>query len=153
MSSSSDQGQVQNHFNQPRREFKQKSAYPLENLLKNINTGIRTHWSLRNFCASLSFFSHVEAKQFVEALVRSKARLVAKGYNQEEGIDFDEIFVPIVRVESIYVTLHLYLTWASNYFRWISNVLSYITFFVKKSMLSNPLVLKSLNLQIIFQAS
>ena len=34
-------------------------------------------------------------------VVRNKARLVAKGYAQEEGIDFDETFAPITRLESI----------------------------------------------------
>ncbi|KAH9670992.1 CCHC-type domain-containing protein [Citrus sinensis] len=34
-------------------------------------------------------------------VVRNKARLVAQGYNQEEGIDFDETFAPVARLESI----------------------------------------------------
>ncbi|KAK6147692.1 hypothetical protein DH2020_018604 [Rehmannia glutinosa] len=34
-------------------------------------------------------------------VVRNKARLVAKGYCQEEGIDFDETFAPVARLEAI----------------------------------------------------
>ena len=33
--------------------------------------------------------------------VRNKVRLVAQRYNQEERIDFDETFKPVVRLESI----------------------------------------------------
>ena len=32
---------------------------------------------------------------------RKKARLVAKGFSQVEGLDFDEIFSPVVRFESV----------------------------------------------------
>ncbi|GJS52531.1 retrovirus-related pol polyprotein from transposon TNT 1-94 [Tanacetum coccineum] len=32
---------------------------------------------------------------------RNKARLVAQGYNQQEGIDYDETYAPIARLESI----------------------------------------------------
>ncbi|KAH9750255.1 hypothetical protein KPL71_013814 [Citrus sinensis] len=38
-------------------------------------------------------------------VVRKKARLVAQGYNQEEGIDFDETFAPVARLESIRMLL------------------------------------------------
>ncbi|KAI0508036.1 hypothetical protein KFK09_014170 [Dendrobium nobile] len=34
-------------------------------------------------------------------VVRNKARLVAKGYNQIEGIDFEETFAPVARLEAI----------------------------------------------------
>nr|GEX52170.1 retrovirus-related Pol polyprotein from transposon TNT 1-94 [Tanacetum cinerariifolium] len=34
-------------------------------------------------------------------VIRNKCRLVAKGYGQEEGIDFEESFVPVARLEAV----------------------------------------------------
>nr|GEV29341.1 hypothetical protein [Tanacetum cinerariifolium] len=44
-----------------------------------------------------------------EIVVRNKARLVAQGHRQEEGIDYDEFFAPVARIEAI----RLFLAFAS----------------------------------------
>ncbi|KAJ9536418.1 hypothetical protein OSB04_un000410 [Centaurea solstitialis] len=38
-------------------------------------------------------------------VIRNKARLVAQGYRQEEGIDYDETFAPVARLEAIRLCL------------------------------------------------
>ena len=38
-------------------------------------------------------------------VTRNKARLVAKGYCQQEGIDYDETFAPVARLEAIRIFL------------------------------------------------
>ncbi|GJU87015.1 retrovirus-related pol polyprotein from transposon TNT 1-94 [Tanacetum coccineum] len=38
-------------------------------------------------------------------ILRNKARLVARGYRQEEGIDFEESFAPVARLEAIRIFL------------------------------------------------
>ncbi|GKD85559.1 retrovirus-related pol polyprotein from transposon TNT 1-94, partial [Tanacetum coccineum] len=36
-----------------------------------------------------------------QTVIRNKARLVAKGYAQEEGVDFEESFAPVARLEAV----------------------------------------------------
>ena len=43
-------------------------------------------------------------------VTRNKARLVAQGYRQEEGIDYDETFAPVARLEAI----RLFLAYAAH---------------------------------------
>ena len=38
-------------------------------------------------------------------VTRNKARLVAKGYSQHKGIDYDETFAPVTRLEAIIIFL------------------------------------------------
>ncbi|GJW22456.1 retrovirus-related pol polyprotein from transposon TNT 1-94 [Tanacetum coccineum] len=49
---------------------------------------------------SLKWIYKVKHDEYGDVL-KNKARLVAKGYRQEEGIDFEESFAPVARIEAI----------------------------------------------------
>jgi hypothetical protein len=40
-------------------------------------------------------------------VVKYKARLVAKGYAQRQGVDYDEVFAPVARMETVHLLLAL----------------------------------------------
>ena len=40
-------------------------------------------------------------------VIKHKARLVAKGYAQQFGVDFDEVYAPVARIETVRVLLAL----------------------------------------------
>ncbi|GJS73764.1 retrovirus-related pol polyprotein from transposon TNT 1-94 [Tanacetum coccineum] len=43
-------------------------------------------------------------KKYEESIfISNKVRLVAKGYHQEEGIDFEESFAPVARLEAVWI--------------------------------------------------
>nr|GEY09706.1 hypothetical protein [Tanacetum cinerariifolium] len=68
--------------------------------LKDPSSGVRpvgTKWVLKN------------KKDERGIVIKNKARLVAQGYTQDEGIDYEEVFAPVARIEAI----RLFLAYAS----------------------------------------
>ncbi|GKB51383.1 putative ribonuclease H-like domain-containing protein [Tanacetum coccineum] len=69
-------------------QFKLQEVWTLVDL-PNRKRAIGTKWVFRN------------KKDERGIVIRNKARLVAQGYTQEEGIDYDEVFAPVARIEAI----------------------------------------------------
>lgn len=46
-------------------------------------------------------------KDITEEVLKYKARIVAKGYVQQQGLDFEEIFAPVTRLETVRMILAL----------------------------------------------
>ncbi|GJV80942.1 retrovirus-related pol polyprotein from transposon TNT 1-94 [Tanacetum coccineum] len=51
---------------------------------------------------NLKWIFKVKLDEYDEVL-KNKARLIAKGYHQEEGIDFEDSFSPVARIEAIHI--------------------------------------------------
>jgi hypothetical protein len=51
-------------------------------------------------------------------VTRNKARLMAKGYSQVEGLDFDETYAPVARLEQFVYYLPMLLTMALSFIKW-----------------------------------
>ncbi|GJX85406.1 putative ribonuclease H-like domain-containing protein [Tanacetum coccineum] len=77
-------------------QFKLQQVWVLVDLPNGAKV-IGTKWVYRN------------KKDERGVVVRNKARLVAQGHRQEEGIDYDEVFAPVARLEAI----RLFLAFAS----------------------------------------
>ncbi|GKD49062.1 retrovirus-related pol polyprotein from transposon TNT 1-94, partial [Tanacetum coccineum] len=100
--------------------------HPLENIIGELDRPVSTRLQLHEqalFCYYDAFLTAVEPKTYKDALTQScwieamqedlnefkrlenKARLMARGYCQEEGIDFEESFAPVVRLKAIRIFL------------------------------------------------
>ncbi|GJU26834.1 putative ribonuclease H-like domain-containing protein [Tanacetum coccineum] len=77
-------------------QFKLLNVWTLVDLPRD-KWAIGTKWVFRN------------KKDERGIVVKNKARLVAQGHTQEEGIDYDEVFAPVARIEAI----RLFLAYAS----------------------------------------
>ncbi|GKE51488.1 putative ribonuclease H-like domain-containing protein, partial [Tanacetum coccineum] len=74
---------------QTRQMTKNLEEYGFVVELPNGKKAIGTKWVYRN------------KKDEKGIVIKNKARLVAQGYTQVEGIDYDEVFAPIARIEEI----------------------------------------------------
>nr|GEZ87793.1 hypothetical protein [Tanacetum cinerariifolium] len=107
--------------------------HPLDNIIDELERPVSTRLKLHEqalFCYYDAFLSSVEPKNYKDALnqaykvtvitlkwiykvkldelggiLKNKARLVACGYRQEEGIDFEESFAPVARLDAIRIFL------------------------------------------------
>nr|GFC83089.1 retrovirus-related Pol polyprotein from transposon TNT 1-94 [Tanacetum cinerariifolium] len=77
-------------------QFKLQEVWTLVEL-SNGKRAIGTKWVFRN------------KKDERDIMIKNKARLVTQGYIQEEGIDDDEVFTLVARIEAI----RLFLAYAS----------------------------------------
>nr|GEX72039.1 retrovirus-related Pol polyprotein from transposon TNT 1-94 [Tanacetum cinerariifolium] len=87
---------VQMRSKEEMKQFKFQNVWVLVDLPEG-KYAIGTKWILKN---------KRDAKGIV---VRNKVRLVAQGHRQEEGIDYDEVFAPLARIEAI----RMFLAFAS----------------------------------------
>nr|GEY40393.1 hypothetical protein [Tanacetum cinerariifolium] len=120
-------------FNQPQVfEYRWTKDHPLEQVCGNPSRPVQTRQQLATYpemCMYALIVSTAEPKNIKEAMadsawieaiqeelhqfdilrdedqtiIRNKARLVAKWYAQEEGIDFEESFAPVARLEEVWI--------------------------------------------------
>ncbi|GKE97491.1 putative ribonuclease H-like domain-containing protein, partial [Tanacetum coccineum] len=93
--------------------------HPLEQIIRDIHSVPQTRRMTKNVWTLMDLLHGKRAigtkwiyknkKDERGIVVMNKARLVAQGYTQEEGIDYDEVFAPVARIEAI----RLFLAYAS----------------------------------------
>ncbi|GJW85842.1 retrovirus-related pol polyprotein from transposon TNT 1-94 [Tanacetum coccineum] len=103
-----------NHDNctQPIHSTSWTDSRPLDNIIGNPSRPVSTRKQLATDvpppdCAmiiALKWIYKVKLDEYGDVL-KNKARLVAKGYSQEEGLNFEESFAPVARLEAIRIFL------------------------------------------------
>nr|GEX88331.1 retrovirus-related Pol polyprotein from transposon TNT 1-94 [Tanacetum cinerariifolium] len=117
-----DPSNIHTYYKPYPHEKKWTKDHPLHKIIPK--SSVRTRGQLANSCLFSCLLSSIEPANVAEALrdtdwnkkyesslvIRNKARLVAVGYSQQEGIDYDETFAPVARIEAI----RLFLAYATH---------------------------------------
>ncbi|GKD69284.1 copia protein [Tanacetum coccineum] len=97
-----------NQSTQPHEHLRKwTDSHLLDNIIGNPSRPVSTRKQLATdamWCFYNSVLSKVKLDEYGDVL-KNKARLVAKGYRQEEGLDFEESFAPVARLEAIRIFL------------------------------------------------
>nr|GEV71908.1 Gag-Pol polyprotein [Tanacetum cinerariifolium] len=131
-----DSSNMHTFYQQHPSEHRWMKDHPLEQVIGNPSQSVRTRRQLEldgEMCMFVLTVSRAEPKNIKEAMadstwiesmqeelhhfdrldntvIQNKSRLVAKGYDQKEGVDFEESFAPVARLEAV----RLFIAYAAH---------------------------------------
>ncbi|GJR19878.1 uncharacterized mitochondrial protein-like protein [Tanacetum coccineum] len=73
--------------------------HPVDQIIGDLNSTPQTRRMTKNLKEHEMVYRNKKDKRGI--VIKNKARLVTQGYTQEEGIDYDEVFTPVARIEEI----------------------------------------------------
>nr|GEW81586.1 integrase, catalytic region, zinc finger, CCHC-type, peptidase aspartic, catalytic [Tanacetum cinerariifolium] len=85
-------------------ETKWTKDHPLHKIIGDPKSSVRTRGQLANSCLFACLLSSIEPANMAKALKDADwviAMLAVVGYSQQEGIDYDETFARVARIEAI----------------------------------------------------
>nr|GFC00992.1 ribonuclease H-like domain-containing protein [Tanacetum cinerariifolium] len=85
-------------------EFQWTKDHPLEQVIGEPSRHVLTRSQLRSV-GDMCIYAFTNKHDEEQMVIRNKSRLVVRGYRQEEGLDFEESFAPVARMEAIRIFL------------------------------------------------